>query len=238
MILLHIFHISVCNTRPMDERARRISETMKSKKLDNFKKWRDKEKEEGRIKSVYEPFEQNGNLAELIGVVLGDGHIQAFPRTERLLIFSHAQNLGFITRYRDLVANIVHKEPYVYKVTDEECVRISLYQKEISSRLGVPTGARKEQAYELPEWIRENERYQLRLLRGLYEAEGSLSFHPPTYTHKLIFTNYNISLLDLVFELVKDLGFHPHRTKNRVQLSRKGEVQNLVNLLEFRDYSR
>src|SRR3990167_5677036 len=70
----------------MDERARKISETMRAKGLDNFKEWRNEQKRLGNIKSEYPSLEQGGDLAELIGVVLGDGHIEAFPRTERLLL--------------------------------------------------------------------------------------------------------------------------------------------------------
>jgi hypothetical protein len=95
-------------------------------------------KEEGKIKSIYSEFQKNADLAELMGVVLGDGHIQKFPRTERLLIFSNSTNKGFVKRYEKLVKSIFHKQPYVYKQKQSNCTRISLYEKHISKRLGVP----------------------------------------------------------------------------------------------------
>ena len=185
----------------------------------------------------YKEFIRDGDLAELIGVILGDGHIQKFPRTERLLIFSNSNNPGFITRYTELVRNTFGKEPYVYKQKDKNCIRISIYEKYISERLGVPSGARKELTILLPEWIKVNQAYQIRFLRGLYEAEGWLCYHPPTYTHKLAFTNLNQSLNAIVYSLLVGLEFHPHTTYDTVQVSRKAEVQNLKDLLQFRDYS-
>jgi hypothetical protein len=58
----------------------KVSETFKKKRLDNFKKWREKMKRLGKIRSNYPPLAQNGDLAELMGVVLGDGSIYKFPR--------------------------------------------------------------------------------------------------------------------------------------------------------------
>lgn len=61
-------------------------------------------------KVIYTEPTKDGDLAELIGVVLDDGHIAAFPRTEELSIFSN--KIG--------------------------CIRIRIYQKHIQARLGVP----------------------------------------------------------------------------------------------------
>jgi hypothetical protein len=214
----------------------KTSETMKARKLDNFKAWRDKEKTEGRIKSKYLPLRKDGNLAELIGVVLGDGHIGVFPRCEFLRIVGSGNNPGFRDRYASLVERVFQKEPHVALRTREDAYNITIYQKLISKRLAIPSGNRSNHSFVLPDWIEENNEYRIRFLRGLYEAEGSLCFHPKTYTHKFIFTNMSLALLDVVFRLVSDLGFHPHRTKRDIQVSRKAEVQKLADLLQFRHY--
>ena len=217
-------------------RAQKISATMKERKIDNFANWRRNAIKNGIIIVDFPPLKRNGDLAELIGVLLGDGHLQKFPRTERLLIFSNSNNLGFIRRYTNLVEKLFKKKTYVYKQGGQNCTRISLYQKCISQRLGIPTGARGMLSITVPEWVLENRGYVVRYLRGLYEAEGSLSHHEPTCTHKLNFSNMNASMLKNVFSLMYRLGFHPHRDAKRVQLSRKEEVRQAVELLQFRKY--
>ena len=209
---------------------------MKKRKIDNFAGWRRKAIQSGKIVTVFPPFTRSGDLAELIGVLLGDGHIQKFPRTERLLIFSNSNNPGFVKRYTTLVEKLFNKKTYVYQQTGQNCTRISLYQKSISERLEIPTGARGKLALEVPDWILENQDYVVRYLRGLYEAEGSLSHHEPTYTHKLNFSNLNATMLENVYELMVSLGFHPSRDAKRVQISRKEEVRRAVELLQFRKY--
>lgn len=209
---------------------------MRSKKLDNFKVWRDEQKRQGLIKKDYQPLERDGDLAELIGVILGDGHIGKHPRCESLRITGTFTNLGFTERYARLVENVFGKKPAVAKVKATNATIITIYEKHISERLEIPSGSRANIIYQLPGWIREDRDHVIRLLRGLYEAEGCLAHHEPTYTHKLIFTNANQSLLDLVYNEVKQLGFHPHVTYRNIQISRKKEVQNLADLLQFRHY--
>jgi len=219
-----------------DARAQKISDTMRARKLDNFKQWRDEMKRAGKIKSSYPQLKRNGDLAELTGVILGDGHIQKFPRTERLLIFSNANNPGFVKRYALLVEKVFKKKPYVYKQTDQNCVRIGIYEKNIAKRLEISTGARKQGTFPVPKWIFENKTYVVRYLRGLYEAEGSESHHPPTSTHKFSFANRNESLLENVSQLMQGLGFYLSKDKLRVQISRKAHVERAVRLLQFRKY--
>lgn len=209
---------------------------MKARRIDNFKEWREKMRKLGKIKSVYPEFKKTGDLAELIGVVQGDGHIGVFPRSEVLLIFSNSNNPGFVKRYSGLVENIFKKRPALSKRRLENCIKISLYEKYISKRLGVPSGARKHKKMPVPLWISENKRYIVRYLRGLYEAEGSFCVHEPTGTYKFLFCNKNISLLRNVFVLMRRLGFHPHKSQYQIQISRKAEVYKAQDVLSFRKY--
>lgn len=193
-------------------------------------------KSEGKIKSKYLPFKKNGDLAELIGVVLGDGHICSYPRTEELRIVSNLNNPGFIARYAKIVEKVFNKKPYVRNSNQGNSTRIGVYEKHISDRIKIPSGARKYLKIKVPVWVLKNRKYVVRYLRGLYEAEGSLCIHRPTYTYKFLFANTNESILDNVYYLMKRIGFHPHKSNNQIQISRKEEVNNAVKVLEFRKY--
>jgi len=214
----------------------KISETMKRRKIDNFKEWRERMKKEGKIKTVYPNFKKEKDLAELIGMVLGDGHIGVFPRSEALTIACNSKNTDLISRYAFLVEKIFKKRPSILKSGNINCVKIRLYEKHISKRLGVPTGSRKKLKILAPEWVLPNKNYVVRYLRGLYEAEGSANIHKPTCTYKFIFSNRNESLLNIVFLLLKRLGFHPHRSTDKIQISKREEFFKLKELLQFRKY--
>jgi len=213
----------------------KISNTFKKKRIDNFAKWREEMKRIGKIKSSYPSLQQNGDLAELIGVSLGDGNIFKFPWTEALTIAGNAKNKGFIQRYSLLIQKIFSKKPKINKPYGG-CVRIRLYEKNISKRLNFPTGSRKNQNTKIPFWILKNRDYLIRYLRGLYEAEGSFSVHKPTYTYKFLFSNRNKSLLHNVYQALKMLGFHPHKSEYRIQISKREEVYRIKDLIKFRQY--
>lgn len=215
----------------------KISKTFKKNGIDNFAKWRKKMIKQGWIKIYYPPLQRSGDLAELIGVILGDGYIGKFPRTESLTISSNSNNIGFIKRYTRLLEKIFGKKPSRgQNEKSKNCIRIRVYQKKISKRLGISTGPRKNQNIKIPQWILKNKEYLKRYLRGLYEAEGSFCAHKPTYTYKFLFSNRNESLLENVYQALKILGFHPHRSKYKVQISKKEEVYKIKDLIKFRQY--
>jgi hypothetical protein len=211
-------------------RAEKISRTMKARKIDNFKEWRHSHSVD------YAFIPKDGHLAEYTGVVLGDGNIEACSRTERIVIVGDAKKMGFIYRYAKMTELLFKKIPAVTKATHSNAVRISLYQKFISKRLEIPTGNKEQLRYELPSWIENNENYTVRFLRGLYEAEGSLSIHLPTCTYNFIFSNTNASLLGTVETILKRLEFHPEIRNNAIRVRRKAEVLKLKELIAFREY--
>lgn len=212
-------------------------ETFKKRKIDNFFKWRNRMKKLGKIRSSYPAFKKNGDLAELIGVVLGDGHIEKFPRTEGLTIACNSNNHGLISRYTSFIERFFIKKPYIAKVSKgKNCTRIRVYQKDISKRLAISAGNRSKARIKIPKWILNNKYYLIRYLRGLYEAEGSFCVHKPSYTYKFLFSNRNKSLLRNVYRGLKILGFHPHTSKYKIQISKKEEVYRIRDLIQFRQY--
>ncbi len=184
----------------------------------------------------YQIFIKKGQLAEIIGVILHDGHIRKFPRTEELSIFSNSNNLGFIKRYSKLVYEIFDQKPAITKHGKRNCIRMRIYQKNIASRLNLPYSPRKLLHIKIPVWILKDNNFIARYLRGLYEAEGCYCVHKPTSTYKIFFSNANISMLNNVYRLVRKLGFHPHKDALRVQISRKKEVFKFLDLIQFRKY--
>jgi hypothetical protein len=216
----------------------KISRTFKRKKIDNFKEWRRKAREEGRIPFIYPSLLKNTELAFLTGLILGDGHLERFPRTE-LLQVTLGTDKPLLWQYTaKIIQNTFHKEPNIHKRKSSNCLDIKLYQKSLSERLEIPLGNRGKVAIQLPEWICENDSYLIACLKGLFEAEGSLSIHKPTYTYNFQFSNQNVNLLNEVENALIKLGFHPERRINAARLRKKKEVFKFKKLITFRKYAR
>ncbi len=222
-------------TKDSHSSIKKISDTMKSRKLDNFTAWREKMREEGKFGNGLDLI-KDGDLAELIGMTLGDGSIHKYARTEGLRIVLPVSSPLQIKRYETLIEKVFNKRPTVTKRKTANCVDLRLYQKDISKRLGIQAGARALATITIPGWIRKKRAFVIRYLRGLYEAEGCFCVHKSTYTYKFQFTNKNRSMLDNVFLLMTKLGFHPHMSQKQVQISRKEEVYAAMELIGFRKY--
>jgi DNA-binding transcriptional regulator WhiA len=131
--------------------------------------------------------------------------------------------------------NVFAKKPVVKRYINYHGVRVYIYEKHLASRLGIPAGNKANLTHHLPNWITSQRECQLACLKGLFEAEGSLCIHLPTYTYNFAFANTNQSLLDDVEMALLQLGLHPERRHVAVRLRRKNEVEYFRNLIKFRE---
>lgn len=221
-------------TKLTDKRANKISETFLEKKIDNFKGWRESRK--NIYEEMYKPFKKDTKLAFLYGLALGDGNLHKFPRTEYLRIALGTDKPLLIAYTKNIIHQVISKSPTVHTSKTSACSYVTVYQKYLSKRLDIPLGARKTLPIRFPSWIWEDQLLLLSCLKGLFEAEASLSVHIPTYTYNFAFSNVNQSLLNEVEKALKKLEMHPERRINAVRLRRKKEVEEFSKLISFRKY--
>lgn len=224
-------------SKETDLRVKKISDTFKKRKIDNFSKWREEMKKIGKIRSFYPDFFKSNELAFLIGISLGDGNIQSFPRTDRLLVSLNTKYPELVDYVSLIMSKIFEKEAVVKKVKKSNCMRVWIYQKNISNRLGIPAGDRRKSILEIPDWIWGSNDFLIWYLKGLFEAEGSLSIHLPTCTYNFSFSNKNKKLLENVKKGLVKLGFHPEERNNAIRLRRKADVECFRKLIGFRSFN-
>lgn len=212
----------------------KMAETFRRKKIDNFAQWREEARKKGLIPQVYKPLNKNRDLAFLVGLTLGDGNINKFPRTECLRIALAAKYPGLINYTDQIIKKVFNKVPNVRKVKSSACYTVTIYQNKISDRLGIPAGDRHNFKFNMPDWIQKNKDFLLNFIRGLFEAEGSLSIHLPTCTYNFQFSNKNKSLLKNVEKSLQLLGYHPEVRLNSIRLRKKAEVESFRQLIRFR----
>ncbi|MGA3291823.1 MAG: LAGLIDADG family homing endonuclease [Candidatus Microgenomates bacterium] len=223
-------------TRFTDKRIKKISETFLRKKIDNFSNWRINARNSGLIPNPNRSFKHSKELAFLIGMTLGDGCLQKISRTESLRITLGSNRPLLIAYTANIVGKVINKKPSVIKRNCSNCFNVTLYQNNLSKRLEVPLGARKNLKIMLPNWIWSKKSFLVSALSGLFEAEGSFSIHKPTYTYNFSFSNVNVSLLDEVEKALKLLNFHPERRSKEVRLRKKEEALRFEKLISFRNY--
>jgi hypothetical protein len=215
---------------------KKMSDTFKREKIDNFKKWREKARTQGLIPASYPPFKKDEDLAFLVGIALGDGNIYRYARTEELRISLGTDKPKLIDYTSKVVEKVFNKKPHIHHPKNINMVKVSVYQKNISKRLGVPAGNRRYSTIGIPYWAWKYKRLLLACLRGLYEAEASLCIHLPTCTYNFAFHNRNEKLLHDVYLALIKLKLHPEVRPIAIRLRRRDEVKYFEKLINFRQY--
>lgn len=223
-------------TKETDKRVMQISVTMKRKRVDNFYNWRESARNEGLIPDSKRQLHRDEILAFLIGITLGDGHIDHFPRTERLVITLGIDKPLLISFTNSVIEKVFHRQATIYYPKGENAIRLVMYERNISQRLRIPYGDRAKLTLSTPVWIKRKKAFLLSYLRGLYEAEASLNVHLPTCTYNFAFSNTNSSLLQNVEQSLISLGLNPEIRSNAIRLRRKNEVKYFAELIKFRQY--
>jgi len=211
----------------------RLSNTLRTKKEWNFSKWQ----REKRPVTRYKELLKDGNLSELIGIILGDGNLNEHPRTENLRITCNSNDAGYIEHISSLITKVFYKHPSIRKRKDENAVSVDLYQCKISERLNLPCGNKIKNNVGVPHWVFLNKDYMRRCLKGLFETDGCFHEDIKNYTRCMEFKNNCARLRKDAYNILLKLGFNPQLGTNYVRLARRNEVYRFKELIDFRNYN-
>lgn len=178
-------------------------------------------------------------LAELIGIVFGDGGInnnwQVVISLNALLDFKFAQYVStlFHTLFTINVKQRIRPHQQTLVLV---CSSTSLVDFLVGK--GAVRGNKVLQKIDIPTWIRNNTEYQKVFVRGLIDTDGCVFTHKhiinnSLYTHVgICFTNFSERLLVSVASILHTFGLNPRVTKCKKRIYLYGQKQ-LENYLEI-----
>lgn len=154
-------------------------------------------------------------LAELIGIALGDGGI---TKSQFCVTLNSQKDKEYVKFVSELGKNLFGERPRIY--LRKECNATTVnYNSECLVKylvkIGLKVGNKVKQQVGVPDWIRTNNNYKIACLRGLMDTDGGVFIHKykvngKIYNYKKIcFTNRSVPLLIFVQEVLKELGFNP-----------------------------
>jgi len=185
----------------------------------------------GNARHVNLPSEINKDIAELVGTIIGDGHL-------------HIGRRGTTTDYYISIAfNATEDMPYVkYLAMQFERLfgatvhmRLRSHSNELLVRskgiahffndIGIPAG-RKASIVEIPAVILEDGRYVRACIRGIFDTDFSLTFkkkHRRVHYYPVIsFSSVSLRLRDQMLHLLSESGFRNIYAFDRIQVTRTG----------------
>ncbi|CAN5713637.1 hypothetical protein BH11PAT2_BH11PAT2_08970 [soil metagenome] len=160
-------------------------------------------------------------LAELVGIILGDGGIT--ERQVRITLDSDTDSL-YVPYAAELFQSLFGVLPTVRTVAKARAVTISLSRTSLVSflnRVGLRTGNKIRHQVDIPVWIKSNVEFSRACVRGLMDTDGCIFterhlIRGKTYCYpRMSFVNHSIPLLESVLKILATDGFEARLRGNR-----------------------
>lgn len=199
----------------------------------------------GNTKNIRIP-EESPSLAELIGIILGEGNIYFHTDGRRTTYM--VRIAGDLTQEKDyllnhvrpLCANLFNIKPTVILQQKNNELFVCLNSRNIVEFLGekgLKKGSKIKNQTTIPKWIKSNKGYLRACVRGLIDTDGSI-FRMSKRDSKLLrinFKNYDKTLLKDTRNALLELGFNPSKIicGKAIFLSRKENINKYIKEIGF-----
>lgn len=188
-------------------------------------------------------------LSEFIGILFGDGYIIERGRIHRIGITLNATEDRFYFQHvKELIKRLFNLKVEGKPRKNQNTLDIVIHSKGIANFLllmGLPNGSKKDRLH-IPNWILEKKGLLKSFLRGLMDTDGSLFFAKRGTYKQNQYPVIEIKIHDKKFvneleKSLKNLGFSCFKTKFKVQLNGKKELERWkdeINMENMNNLSR
>lgn len=157
--------------------------------------------------------EPNDDLAELIGIMLGDGNLYVTDKSYQIRIAGHITDdkpylLEWVKPLIQRIFDVRIHEKYVPKKNVMYLCINSKQVAEIIIKHGFPAGRKNKNNVEIPKWIFENKEFLKRCVRGLIDTDGFVHpVHKESRYPRIGFVSGIESLRNSFSKATKELNF-------------------------------
>lgn len=158
---------------------------------------------------------KNTDLAEFIGIMLGDGGITS---KQVHITLHNRDDKEYIKFVCQIIKKLFNRTPNVNKHSCPLVSRIVVSSMDLIDYLiglGLKRGNKIKQQIDIPGWIKRDKQYAIACLRGLMDTDGCIFTHnykvnSKWYSYKkLTFASHSQSLRQSLFNILKNNGLSP-----------------------------
>lgn len=181
---------------------------------------------------------QSKELAELIGIILGDGHIHAQEQTEDktqqyyVSVTLHEDEKEMIRRTETLISDLIGKEPLKFSNSQFKSIQIRLVGKLgviMMKDHGLKPGNKVENQVGVPEWIKNDEKYSIKCLKGLIDTDGTIYQRNHDGYYVAQFKNRSLTLLEDFEDMCAMLDIRCSKSgKFQIQIASQQELKKFL----------
>lgn len=183
------------------------------------------------------PKHKDSDLAEFVGIMLGDGSLTKFQAS---ITLNSEADKDYIKYVYSLILKLFDDKPTLIKKKDCRAIDLRLSGIKLVKyliRIGLKVGNKVKQQVDVPIWVKSSQDFSIACLRGLMDTDGCIVKSVHTYKTKKFtyfnpcFANRSKPLLNFVSYTLNDLGLHPSIAGERIWLYNKAEVQKYFELV-------
>ncbi|MHA2306017.1 MAG: LAGLIDADG family homing endonuclease [Candidatus Hodarchaeales archaeon] len=194
------------------------------------------------IPSIPNPFwkehvvlEKDEKLAEMIGIILGDGSIAR----KVVLISIHSKATEYIEKVSSLVKSVFKYDPKFHKRKKKKIIEVKIHSVAIVESLvemGLHIGDKVKNQVTIPNWIKENDHLFIACIRGLIDTDGYIGKYKKRdkryvwFQYHVGFSNYSMNLIEGFIEFCERFEIPFSRTQHRVIIGSRKGVFKILNL--------
>ena len=180
----------------------------------------------------------SARLAELIGILMGDGHIGLYQIS---MVTNSETDLQHALFVKKLFEDLFKIRVGLSNRTDKKACVVTVSSKSVCEFLslqGIPQGNKITLGVHIPDWIQDKPLYRKAFIRGLFDTDGCVYIDThyrskKVYEHLgMAFANQSSPLLSFFKESLELFGLHPtQKTKFRVFLRRREDIRRYFDLV-------
>ena len=177
-------------------------------------------------------------LAEFVGILLGDGGISKYQIT---ITLNWIDDQDYLLYVRNLSSHLFNMDVKITRRKNQNVGIITLSRidlVEYFTDMGLVIGNKVRQQVQVPRWITKEIEYVKYCIRGLFDTDGSFyidrhKYKTTTYQNAALnFTNRSIPLLSFVKENLEKLDLHPtKKTSFAIFLRRDADLQKFFEII-------
>ena len=192
------------------------------------------------------PPKENEELAEIIGVILGDGHVEELIISKKIRCYSITiagnsdTDKDYIFNYiPSLFEKVFNEKGKSSFSKDSNTGYFKIHGKNLVGFIkekGIKPGNKKKNNQGIPEWIKQNKSFLRKCIKGLIDTDGSIHYISKNNKNlRIDFTSYIPKLLNDARQSLIKLGFNPSKIISRRHffLSRKEEIKKYIKEIGF-----
>ncbi len=174
----------------------------------------------------------SSDLAEFMGVMLGDGH-----RSDGQLVITinSRDDHGYILYIQTLIKKLFRRDTGVMYRKSQNTADVyfgSVKAVSYLEKLGLTAKNKVKEQVDVPAWIQRNSEYSKRFIRGFFDSDGSV-YKLRSNSIQMSFSNRSKPLLDSLRVMLIDLSFHPSKATHVFYLTRKKDLQKYISVIGF-----